>query len=239
MTNYVFSIEGNVGSGKSYLIKNLMTSLKNIYTYNIVYLPEPVNEWEKIKNEEHQNIIQVYYKDPVKYGFSFQIMTLISRITQLRTAFKNYENTIFIIERSVYADRNVFCQMLKDDGIIDKINYNIYVRWFDEFKSEIPVTGNIYINTDVPKTKERIDQRARKGENSITTEYLTKLKEYHDKWLYNGETSLLELDGNIDYQKIIPPAWFAKIMTFIQSKVVPKVSVDQISWENIVKAVHC
>jgi deoxyadenosine/deoxycytidine kinase len=239
MPNYVFSIEGNVGSGKSYLIKNLMNSLKTIYLYDIVYLPEPVNEWEKIKNKEHQNIIQVYYKDPVKYGFSFQIMTLISRITQLRTAFKNYKNTIFIIERSVYADRNVFCQMLTDDGIIDKINYNIYVRWFDEFKSEIPVTGNIYINTDVFKTIKRIEQRARKGENSITKEYLTKLKEYHDKWLYNGETPLLELDGNIDYKKIIPPAWFSKIMTFIHSKVVPKIKVKpEVDWENV-KEVYC
>ena len=29
--------------------------------------------------------------------------------------------------------------MLKDDGIIDNINYEIYIRWFDEFKNEIPI----------------------------------------------------------------------------------------------------
>ena len=34
-----------------------------------------------------------FYKEPKKYAFSFQIMTLISRITQLRTALKNYTNT--------------------------------------------------------------------------------------------------------------------------------------------------
>ena len=62
MSNYVFSIEGNVGSGKSYLIKNLMKCLKTIYNYNVIYLPEPVKEWEKIKNEKHENVIQVYYK---------------------------------------------------------------------------------------------------------------------------------------------------------------------------------
>lgn len=227
MPNYVFSIEGNVGSGKSYLIKNLMKTLEKIYSYNIVYLPEPVNEWEKIKNENNENIIEVYYKDPKKYAFSFQIMTLISRITQLRTALKNYTNTIFILERSVYADRNVFCQMLKDDGIVDKINYNIYVRWFDEFKEEIPVTGNIYINTDVKKTISRIEKRGRKGESNITEEYLSKLKKYHDDWLFQSNMPLLELNGNIDYEKIVPPQWYSKIMTFIQSKVVPKITVNE------------
>ena len=226
MSNFVFSIEGNVGSGKSYLIKNLMKCLKTIYQYNVVYLPEPVKEWEKIKNEKNENVIQVYYKDPVKYGFSFQIMTLISRLTQLRNAFKTYKNTIFIIERSVYADKNVFCKMLKDDGIIDKINYEIYIRWFDEFKNEIPINGNIYINTGIDKTIKRIEIRGRKGENSITREYLIKLKKYHDDWLSNTNMRVLELDGNIDYETIIPPRWFSKIMTFIQSMVVPKIDIE-------------
>ena len=168
-------------------------------------------------------------------------MTLISRITQLRTALKNYTNTIFILERSVYADRNVFCQMLKDDGIVDKINYNIYVRWFDEFKEEIPVTGNIYINTDVKKTIARIEKRGRKGESNITEEYLSKLKKYHDDWLFQSNMPLLELNGNIDYEKIVPPEWYSKIMTFIQSKVVPKMSIENVDvnvWEQV-REIYC
>ena len=239
MSNYVFSVEGNVGSGKSYLIKNLMNTLKTIYKYNVIYLPEPVKEWQKIKNENHENVIQVYYKDPVKYGFSFQIMTLISRITQLRNAFKTYRNTIFILERSVYADRNVFCKMLKDDGIIDNINYEIYLRWFDEFKNEIPINGNIYINTGIEKTMKRIEKRGREGENSITKEYLTKLKKYHDDWLYQSNMPMLELNGNIDYEKIIPPQWFSKIITFVQSKVVPKVDIDHAEIVNIAQNIYC
>ena len=239
MSNYVFSVEGNVGSGKSYLIKNLMNCLKTIYNYNIVYLPEPVNEWEKIKNEKQENVIQVYYKDPVKYGFSFQIMTLISRITQLRNAFKTYTNTIFILERSVYADKNVFCKLLKDDGIIDNINYEIYIRWFNEFKNEIPINGNIYINTDIEKTIKRIVRRGRKGENSISKNYLTKLKKYHDDWLHQTNMPMLELDGNIDYESRIPPQWFSKIITFIQSKVVPKVEIDHAKMVNVAQNIYC
>ena len=69
MPNYVFSIEGNVGSGKSYLIKNLMKTLNKIYSYNVVYLPEPVNEWEDLKDNDNKTLLELYYLDQKQYSF--------------------------------------------------------------------------------------------------------------------------------------------------------------------------
>ena len=80
----IFTIEGNIGSGKSTLItilKKSNTALKHI---PIIYLPEPVAIWESIKDSKGKNIIEKYYQNQEKYAFSFQMMAYISRIHQLR-----------------------------------------------------------------------------------------------------------------------------------------------------------
>ena len=43
--NYLFSIEGNIGSGKSSLVKILKNKLKDIKNTRVIYLPEPVEVW--------------------------------------------------------------------------------------------------------------------------------------------------------------------------------------------------
>ena len=45
---YIFSIEGNIGSGKSTLVKELKKSVPNILDKKVVYVQEPVDEWSKI-----------------------------------------------------------------------------------------------------------------------------------------------------------------------------------------------
>ena len=51
MVFYIFSVDGNIGSGKSTLIKKLKKELIKIYNINVIYLQEPVDEWKSIKDE--------------------------------------------------------------------------------------------------------------------------------------------------------------------------------------------
>lgn len=219
MDNFVFAIEGNVGSGKSTLIKFLEKEKLQIYGYKIVFLPEPVEDWTNIKNDDGNNIIQEYYKDNHKYGFCFQINALISRISQIRKALLTSSKTIFIIERSVHTDKFVFCKMLYDDGIIDKINYEVYLRWYNEFQKDMLVSGIIYVNTDVENSFNRIKIRNRKGEESISKEYLQKLDNYHKNWLLSEklDTPLLKIEGDKHYENKLPEEWMTRIDSFIRS----------------------
>ena len=75
----------------------------------------------------------------------FKMMAYISRIAQLRNAIVRNPYGIFITERSVYTDKNVFAKMLYNDDKIEKVNYDIYLRWFDEFTQDLPLNGIIYI----------------------------------------------------------------------------------------------
>ena len=189
----IYSIEGNIGSGKSTIIKILKEHFKN--NDNIIFLLEPVDEWNTICDND-KTIIEKYYEDKKKYAFSFQMMAYISRLSQLKEALNNgYE--YIITERSISTDKNVFAKMLYDDNEIDEINYQIYNKWFDEFIKDIPPINYIYIKTDTNIAEARIVERSRKGENKISFEYLQKCSNYHENW-FNSITDYLKINGNIN-----------------------------------------
>ena len=144
---------------------------------------------------------------------------MISRISQIRRALLTSTKTIFIIERSVHTDKFVFCKMLYDDKIIDKINYEVYLRWYNEFQRDMLITGIIYVNTDVENSFNRIKIRNRKGEESISKEYLQKLDNYHKEWLLSDKlnTPLLKIEGDKHYENKLPDEWRDRISSFIRT----------------------
>ena len=126
--NPIYSIEGNIGSGKSTFIDILRKENK---LKNSVYLEEPVKVWETIKDKNGVTILEKFYGNQEKYSFSFQLMAYISRLSELKKKIKENPSKIIFTERSILTDRNVFAKMLYDDKKIEEINYNIYLKWFD------------------------------------------------------------------------------------------------------------
>lgn len=178
----IISLEGNIGSGKSTLIKYLKTNFSfNRSSDTITFIDEPVDIWTNITDINGENIIEKYYKDQQKYAFTFQMMAYISRLSSIRNAIKNNYDIIFT-ERSIYTDRNVFAKMLYDSGKIEEINYQIYLKWFDEFLDDIQDIKVIYIKTTPEVAYNRVLKRNRQGE-SIPLEYLAQCNDYHNKWI--------------------------------------------------------
>lgn len=202
MSFKIISIEGNIGSGKSTLLKYL----KNHYQDNshIVFLREPVDEWEKIKGRDGKSMVQKFYEDQSKYSFSFQMMAYISRLKIIRDAISENKNKniIIITERSLYTDKLVFAKMLSDQNKIEDVNYRIYLNWFDEFAKDYPIEAVIYVQTDPKICFERINKRSRVGEEKIPLQYLEECHKYHQDFLsgnseFKTNKSLL-FNGNLD-----------------------------------------
>ena len=172
---------------------------KNIKLSNlpIVYLQEPVDQWDKIKNENGISILEEFYKNPKKWAFSFQIMAYISRLSLLKKTVRENPDSIIITERSIFTDRNVFAKMLYDEKNISHIDYQIYNTWFDEFVKELTLSGIIYVKTSPNKCSERIKKRNRIGEN-IKIQYLNKCSQCHDNWI-EPQNNVLFLNGDIDF----------------------------------------
>lgn len=219
--HFVFSIEGNIGSGKSTLVKALkeQTPALKLDYFKIVYLPEPVDEWAKIKNTNNIGILEEFYNNPKKWAFSFQMMAYISRIAILKKTIKENPRCIIISERSVYTDKNVFAKMLYDEKNISEIDYQIYNRWFEEFVKDLQISGLIYVKTSPEKCFERVGKRNRQGE-SIPLEYLQKCSQYHDNWI-NTYKNVLTLNGDIDFKEKennhILHQWIKNIILFINN----------------------
>ena len=210
----IFTVEGNIGSGKSTLIKILKQRLSYLGHRSIIYLQEPVDIWESIKDSEGKTIIEKYYENQTKYAFPFQMMAYISRIHQLREILTKYNNVVVICERSVFTDREIFAKMLHDDKKIEDIEYSIYLKWFDEFANQISIKGIIYIKTDPEICYERIKKRNRKGEN-ISLLYLKNVHNYHENWLQNTQIPVLTIDGNINFLNNFPSNLKNMIETFL------------------------
>ena len=196
----IFSIEGNIGSGKSTLVKILKNNLSNIQDKKVIFLQEPVDEWESIKDENGESILKKFYNNQQKYAFSFQIMAYISRISLLRNTIKKNPHSVIITERSIYTDKEVFAKMLYNDDKIEKVNYDIYLKWFNEFAKDIHIDGIIYVQTEPPTSFERVKKRARNGEN-IPLQYLIKCHKYHEDWLKN-QSNVYIFNGNKEFENI-------------------------------------
>ena len=198
----IISIDGNIGAGKSTLINELkmhFNNKKNSKNLKIIFLPEPVNVWEKITDHQGKTIIEEFYKDPKKFAFSFQMMAYISRLSIIKKALMEKYDLIFT-ERCVFTDKNIFAKMLYNDGKINEIEYKIYNSWFYEFIKEIPQIEYIYLRTDSNIAFERICKRGRKGEN-ISKAYLETCHHYHEEWFKKESNPCIILDGNHDTDK--------------------------------------
>lgn len=201
--NRIITIDGNIGSGKSTLLAHLKEHFKS--NANIVFLREPVDEWESIKDKDGNSMVKKFYADQEKYSFSFQMMAYISRLALLKEAMKTYPEAIIITERSLYTDKCVFAKMLYDMEKIEDVNYQIYLKWFDTFAQECPIHQCIYVNTSPTICHDRIMKRSRTGEDSIPLDYLTRCDNYHKTMLYEflqmfqqGQKDIVVLNGNID-----------------------------------------
>jgi deoxyadenosine/deoxycytidine kinase len=195
----IYSCEGNIGAGKTTLLGHIENLAKSFNQYQIIVLREPVDVWSTVRSPDGLNILENFYKDPVKYAFPFQVLAFTTRLTMLKNAIKNNPDCeVIICERSLYADGNIFAKMLYDDGTMDNLSYQIYRKMYEDAISEFPLTGVIYLTIPPELCAKRIVQRGRSGEENIPLVYLQKCSKYHETWLnqLNLEFQVLRMDEN-------------------------------------------
>lgn len=77
---YHVTVEGNIGCGKSTFLTILMDQFPNIR-----FIQEPVSEWQNVGGKS-LNLLDKYYKEPNRWGFTFQIYAIFTRVKNFMEA---------------------------------------------------------------------------------------------------------------------------------------------------------
>lgn len=210
----LISIEGNIGSGKSTLVKWLRNEFKNDERF--IFIDEPLNMWLNNIDENGENMLNKFYNDQQKYGFAFQVMSYTSKMHLVKKALLNNPNKIIITERCIHTDKEVFSKMLYNEGKIETVCYNIYQTMFNEFLNDLGVDKFIYVNTQPEICYNRVKKRKREEEDGIPFDYLNICDKYHQEWVNNLD-NVLKLDGNNEFEKNegLLEKWKNKILSFV------------------------
>lgn len=198
----IITIEGNIGSGKSTMINRLRTTYDNV-----VVIDEPVDQWLSMKDENDKSLLELFYSDMNRWSYTFQNSAFITRYLNAFQAIQQHKdqpNTVFISERGILTDRYVFASMLKDNGNLSSIEWQLYTKWFDHFQTLINIQGIVYIDTPSEVCSERIKKRNREGESNIPLSYLQSLEKYHLDWINNTNLPVLKVSSDAsELQKIV------------------------------------
>lgn len=173
-----FVIDGNIGCGKSTLMRRLAED-------GHVCFQEPVEEWDEM--------LQLFYKDKNRWSFTFQM-------TVLHSYLKQYPLDC-VVERSPYSSYHVFGQCLYNGGFVSEKEWLLFKAYFDKFAWK--PTNIIYIKTDPKVCLERIKTRSRDGESDIGLAYLKNLHFQYDnmfRWIKFDNVHIV--DGDQDEESV-------------------------------------
>jgi deoxyadenosine/deoxycytidine kinase len=175
----VITIEGSIGAGKS----SLLLQLKDFQCF-----PEPIKEWSLLQN---------FYDDMYTYAMPFQLQVLLS-YHKMHLSFKNINDKV-ILERCPWSVKNIFTNMLVDNGYIKDYEYNLYCDIYNKvaFKADI----YIYLKVDADVAYRRILNRNRMSERSLQLSYLETLTDTYDKAIQTLDNVYI-VDANQSLSKV-------------------------------------
>ena len=173
------AIEGNIGSGKSTLIRLLSSE-----GYRCI--PEPVHQWQSIiDHDTGDTLLSAFYHDPPRYSYLFQSYTFPTRMQHMREIERIPANEVIITERTIDTDYNIFGKAAIANGFMNSLEAQVYQSWYQFHRQQFSLTPDliVYLNTPAIECLQRIERREREGESNIDILYLIQLERLHNEWL--------------------------------------------------------
>jgi deoxyadenosine/deoxycytidine kinase len=165
------TIAGNIGVGKSTLVRMLCEKLKWQPFY------EPVVENPYLAD---------FYQNMAAWSFQSQVFFLAHRL-HIHLQLADHPGST-VLDRSIYEDAEIFAYNLFLQGLFSQRDYTTYRSLYQSLVEFLhPPDLLIYLRASVPTLQRRITQRSRDYELSISPDYLARLNTLYENWI-NGFT---------------------------------------------------
>ena len=192
-TKKIYALEGNIGAGKTTIMKII-----GQHFTSVEFVEEPVSQWQNLGG---MNLLDAFYSDPQRWGFSFEFFSMLSKIKALLNA-ANSDKPVIVIERSILSNK-VFMDLSHELGKLEEMEYRMLLNTYDFYLQHVypQLSGIIYLDTPVDECIKRITKRNRGEECSIERSYLQSLKEKMDKVANSSTMKVIRIDGMYDCER--------------------------------------
>ena len=192
-TKKIYALEGNIGAGKTTILQIMSKHFKDVE-----FIEEPVKEWQNLGG---MNLLDSFYTDPKRWGFSFESYSMLTKIQALLKAANSDKPTI-IIERSILSNK-VFMDISEELGKLDKMEYCMLMNTYEFYIQHVypQIEGIIYLDTPVDECIRRITKRNRGEECSIEKSYLELLKKKFDELANSSTMVVIRINGLYDCER--------------------------------------
>ena len=192
-TKMIYALEGNIGAGKTTMMKII-----GQYFTSVEFVEEPVSQWQNLGG---MNLLDAFYSDPERWGFSFEFYSMLSKIKALLNA-ANSDKPVIVIERSILSNR-VFMDLSHELGKLEEIEYSMLMNTYHFYLQHVypQLSGIIYLDTPVDECIKRITKRNRGEECTIERSYLQCIKEKMDQLCNSSTMNVIRIDGMYDCER--------------------------------------
>jgi len=197
------SIEGNISSGKSTLLKNLVGNefIKKHFDTHL----EPIGEWT--------DELALFYSNPKRWGLLMNSTAIVS----MHSLYSRFESNSTIQERSIHSAFHAFVKCLDSSPVEKKLMSNLYYS-LDQFSKYDLM---FYVRTDPDMCVERLRNRGT-VDSDADSDYIHKLHEAHQEWLDSPTTMnlpyrVIVIDGNKEQGEVVNEV-LAHIQEFVANK---------------------
>lgn len=179
------AVAGNIGVGKSTLVKQICERL----------------EWQPYFEPVAENpYLEDFYKDMGKWAYHSQLFFLTHRLRSHKELL-NISSSV-VQDRSMYEDAEIFARNLFLQGHISDRDFATYQGMVGLLAEMLkPPDLVVYIQASVPTLVNRIKRRGRDFETGISDEYLGQLNKLYDAWISGFKLSpvLIVPGDKMDY----------------------------------------